>query len=146
MQRLPSFPLPSTSSTRKVEYRTITSIFGNGYQQDMPDGINDEIVVWNLSYENINKQERDLIINVLKKAKAWDLIAWVDTDNILRVYKMTPEGYSESRQAAVYSLSFTLKSMPGQIIEAADRFSVEFNFNYAPQQPQEFEFNLIGEV
>ena len=146
MQELPTSPAPSTSSKRTIEFRTLTSVFGNGYQQDMPDGINDEIVKWSVVYDNISKAERDAIIAVLKAAKSWDTIRWVDPDGVLMTYKMTTEGYSETRSANQYTISFNLKSVPGQATVSGPQFTANFNFVYVSGLVNNFYLALKGEL
>lgn len=145
MQTLPSTPLPSPSSSDTTEYKTLSVVFGNGYQQDLPDGINDEIVTWNLVYENINKTDYDTLVSVLKAAKSWDTISWVDPNGVLRLYKMTPKGYSKSQVANLFTLRFELKSVPGQVIVGGAQYAVDFNFEYIPNHTENFAFSLRGQ-
>jgi len=145
MQTLPPLPLPSPSSSDTTEFKTLSVVFGNGYRQDRPDGINDEIVTWNLVYENINKTDYDSLVSVLKAAKSWDTISWIDPNGVHRLYKMTEKGYSKTQVANLFTLRFELKSIPGQSIVSGEQYAVDFNFEYIPNNTENFSFSLRGQ-
>ena len=145
MQTLPEYPRPSQSSTREVEFRTLSVQFGNGYQQDMPDGINDTVITWNLVYENIPKSQRDAIVEVLDAARSWDTIRWTDPDGQLINYKIRGS-YKEARKALVYTLSFQLRSLPGQTVFAGQQYLVNHYYDYVPGVVEEFTYTLRGHI
>lgn len=145
MQILPSKPLPSTSSSDTTEFKTNSVVFGNGYQQDRPDGINDEVVTWQVVYENISRAEYESLVEVLKAAKSWDTIRWADPNGVIRLYKMTPKGYSKTQTANLFTLRFELKSVPGVIQQGGQQFAVDFNFEYIPNHPENYVFSLRGQ-
>lgn len=145
MQTLPEYPRPSQSSTREVEFRTLSVQFGNGYQQDIPDGINDMVITWNLVYENVPKTQRDAIVAVLDAARSWDVIRWTDPDGQLINYKMRGS-YKESRKALAWTISFQLRNLPGQTVFAGQQYLVNDYFDYASGVVEEFTFTLRGQL
>ena len=110
-QTLPTTPTPSEASSCTFEQRVNTLQFGNGYQQDAVSGINNEFEVWRVVYTQITAAQYSAIRTVLSAAGSWDVINWTAPGGTAKKYKMDKAGYTMSRVAATYNLSFTLKQV-----------------------------------
>lgn len=108
---LPANPAPSQSSQRTVEHRGRSMQFGNGYRQDVVDGINSKVEKWDLVYENLNLTDRNSIIAALDAAGTWDIIWWTAPDSTAKKYKLDKSGYSERRGATTYDLRFKIEQV-----------------------------------
>lgn len=103
----------SQSSSRSIKYRVLKAQFGNGYAQVAPDGINCKVENWNIRYENIEKVDRDTVVDFLDTVAGWDLITWTPTNDTLeKTYRVTAEGYSEQSMAGtIFTISFNLEQV-----------------------------------
>lgn len=57
---------PSYGSGNDIDFRMLNNNFGDGYHQDVPDGLNNIVETWNLAWNNINDENADDIIAQLK--------------------------------------------------------------------------------
>ncbi|MDI1362508.1 phage tail protein [Methylotenera sp.] len=111
-QTLPTTPIISPSSTKTKGFNIHTSQFGNGYREDAPLGINYAMEKWDISYEMLNATDRNAIIAVIEASGGWDIINWTAPGGTAKRYKMTKDGYSETRMAATYTIKFKLEQVP----------------------------------
>ena len=107
---LPLTSLISQSSTRRRTYKTLRAQFGNGYAQTAPDGINNVMDVWEVTYENLTQSERDSLITVLDTVQGWDVLTWqAPGDATTKKWRVTPDGWSESTTGTLWTVSFSLE-------------------------------------
>jgi phage-related protein len=100
----------SQDSSRKRTYRSLSAKFGNGYGQDAPDGINDVVDTWNVTYELLSQSDRDTLVSVLDTVKSWDYLTWTAPgDASEKKWKVTKDGWSEHTTGLYYTISFTLE-------------------------------------
>lgn len=111
-QTLPTSPIVSKSSSRSVEHRALSMQFGNGYQQDVADGINNKVETWNITYDSIGLSDRNAILAVLDAAGSWDVINWTAPGGSALKYKLEKSGYTEVPVGSNrYTLTFKLKQV-----------------------------------
>lgn len=58
--------IPSYSSSVDVQPRTISAAFGDGYEQNIADGINNSPEIWNLTFSNIDLTTSANIVSFFK--------------------------------------------------------------------------------
>lgn len=63
-------------SKRKVGFRILRVDFGDGYSQSMPDGINNALEEWDLSFENYPAADVDTITDFLDSLKGSAVFSW----------------------------------------------------------------------
>lgn len=109
MASLPLTTSISQSSSRKRAYRTLTSQFGDGYEQDAPDGTNNIIDTWTINYENLNITDRNTLVAFLDSQGGWTTWTWqAINDTVVKNWKITKDGWSETVVAGnISSISFT---------------------------------------
>ena len=73
---LPLSTLISQSSSASTEFRTIKAQYGNGYSQRAPDGINNSVGSWDVSWENVTSGEFGTITTAIEAAKGADYFTW----------------------------------------------------------------------
>lgn len=110
------FPLPdliSQSSSRKREYRTLTAQFGDGYQQDAPDGINFIVDTWSMRIENLTDTDANTLRTFLDSVGSYTSWNWqAPNDSVTKTWKVTKDGWSESINSGnISSFSFTIKQV-----------------------------------
>lgn len=111
---LPLTNLISQATTRQRRYRTLTAQFGDGYSQEVPDGINNEVDEWRVVYENLTTSERNALLSVLSSVKASDYLTWTPPGGSAGRFKLTPDGFSETAKSGDhYDISFTLRQVFG---------------------------------
>lgn len=103
----------SQGSTRTRTNRVRTAQFGDGYQQDAPDGINNLIDTWSISIENLNNAERATFWSVMDAVGSWDYLTWTPFgETTSKRFKVTPDGVQEQPVSGdLWSVSFTLKQV-----------------------------------
>jgi phage-related protein len=111
-QNLSTTIIISPSSSLKKIDKTLSVVYGNGYQQDMRDGINSKKEERNIVYENISEADRNTIVAVLEAAGGWDKIIWTAPGGTAKNYKLVDGAYTENRVANRYSLNFQLRQVP----------------------------------
>lgn len=111
-QTLPSTFIPSKDSSKSVEHRVLSLQFGNGYQQDVVDGINNKYEMWNVSFQLLTLADKNSIVAILNAAGAWDVINWTAPGGTALKYKMDKSGYTETNLGADrFNLTFKLKQV-----------------------------------
>lgn len=113
MSALPLTNFISQSSARKRTYKTLTVQFGDGYQQDAPNGINNIIDEWSIVYDNLSTTDRATLVSFLDSVGAWTSFTWQALgDSTTKNWKVTKDGWSETVKAgSVYSISFSIKQI-----------------------------------
>jgi phage-related protein len=106
---LPLTNMISQSSSVTREYKTLSAEFGNGYSQDIPDGINWIRDKWTIEYENLTPAERDTLVAVLDAVGSWDIVTWTPYgESTQRKFKVDKAGFSASFTGTFWNISFTL--------------------------------------
>jgi phage-related protein len=110
-------PLPdriSPESSFEVESRDITNSFGDGYEQSAPDGLNANIEIWDILYQNVNETEKTTILTALNIEGSWGVLTWTPFDQATQKkfkrvgnYKVSYSLTVESRRR--YNISFKLR-------------------------------------
>jgi phage-related protein len=112
-----ALPLPdriSPESGFEVESRAITNSFGDGYEQSAPDGLNANIEMWDIVYQNVSETEKNTILTALNVEGTWGVLTWTPFDQAVEKkykrdgnYKVQYSLTAESRRR--YIISFKLK-------------------------------------
>ena len=74
---------PSYGAARKRKPRALVSQFGDGYEQRVGDGINVDLHMWSLQFQNRNATDADAIETFLALKAGVTTFTW------------TPSGFSE---------------------------------------------------
>lgn len=116
----PTFPdiLPSRSSPgNEVSFRVSEAVFGDGYVQSVPDGINTQIDRWNLIWENYDDTDVDEIIIFLNDLRGSSPFFWTPPKggigNVLWVckgYSRNSLNYTSSTLTAIFERWFGSES------------------------------------
>ncbi len=99
-----------SSNAKSIKFRSISGQFGDGYQQIAPDGINNKIDSWEITWGGITQAEVTALEAILDVNGTWGIYTWIPTwetaskkFRILDGYKKTTEGNS-----GVFFISCTL--------------------------------------
>jgi phage-related protein len=112
MTALPLQNKISQESSLGAQFRTKISQFGDGYSQRTPDGINNKIDTWNISWKHISSIEKNNIVTILNSVGGHDVLTWTPIDETVEKKFIISEGYSISTSGGdVYSVSTTLKQV-----------------------------------
>lgn len=110
-----NLPLPdkiSQSSQSMTKFRVLSAQFGNGYEQTKPDGINNKVQEWSITWEALIESEKTTVINALNSAGASEILLWTPPGGSASKFRMTTDGYSISYRAGeVYNISCNLKQV-----------------------------------
>lgn len=93
---MPTFPsiLPDKGCSKEQAPRVLTARFGDGYSQDIPDGINHILEKWSLSFTLRTKAVIDTIDDFLFAQGGTTAFTWV-----------TPEGKTKKFKCKTWSVS-----------------------------------------
>lgn len=73
---------PVAGATNQTEARILKATFGDGYAQRSADGINTVVEKYDLTWENISREEAEVIIAFFKARGGYESFEW------------TPPGYT----------------------------------------------------
>lgn len=111
-----SMPLPTLiaqSLPQQVKFRTLTAQFGDGYQQDVADGLNSKYRLIQPTWINLTAAQKTTVLAALDSAGSTDTITWQPPDAASTLkFKMTPEGYTIAIKAGdVFDVSAAMKQV-----------------------------------
>lgn len=109
--------IPSYQSPKNTEFRLLRNKFGDGYEQRIGDGINNEEESWDLVFNSVDSSTAETMDLYLKSKKSGESFVW--TPNYLNPssekfkvictkYKINPVGYN------IYDISLTFDRVFGE--------------------------------
>lgn len=111
-QALPLTDRIDQASARQRTYRVLSAQRGDGYSQEAPDGINNRVDNWQISYSNLTASERNTLVTALDAVGGWDYLTWTaNGDSTEKKWKVTADGWSEQTNGLHYNVSFTLRQV-----------------------------------
>lgn len=79
----------SISSTKTTNYRTLSMSFGNGYSQTAPDGINNQVDTWALSFTNMGLTDYNNLMAFFNTVGSSLPITWQSpVDSVAKLFKV----------------------------------------------------------
>jgi phage-related protein len=113
-----SYPLPQQeyldqAARMAVSQRIIQAQFGDGYSQEQPNGINNQLRMWSLTWTAMPRSARDDLVTKLLAVGKTDYFTWTAfNDTVERKYKVTNDGWSESYTAGnLFNISLSLREV-----------------------------------
>jgi phage-related protein len=101
----------SRSSSKDMTPRVRTAKFGDGYDQRVGDGINTQLRVWSVRFDNRDTAEANAIDDFLSARNGVDAFDW--TDLYGHAGKWVCEKWSRSASSGVTStISATFREVP----------------------------------
>lgn len=102
----------SQSSSRSRKQRVIQAQFGDGYSQEVPDGINSQLDMWNIVYEAMPTSVRNDVITMLHTVGSTGQLSWTPPGGSAQLFKVSNEGYNESWLAGdISTISFAMREV-----------------------------------
>lgn len=163
---LPYPEMIDASAQRVRKQRIISAQFGDGYSQEIPDGVNSILDTWSISWQNLNATERLVVVSTLDSVGSTDVLTWTPPgSSTARAFKMTNQGFTETYIANLYNISLQLREVNPVLSDAstADLFidggaaSTDFADGYiggggagspapAPVIDYTFQANIFGDL
>lgn len=104
--------LPSIDSTKTVTEKVKEALFGNGYAQIEPDGINNVVESWNVTFK-VSDAEKQAIVAFLT-GKSYTPFEWTSPETGAVEKQYTCSTYSTAyRGAGNYTITATFKQYFG---------------------------------
>ncbi len=91
-----AMPLPNkitNDSDKSTSFRELAGQFGDGYKQVAPDGINNKIDSWNITWGNLTIAEATTVETALNTVGSWGILTWTPFGETLKKYRMDKSGY-----------------------------------------------------
>lgn len=99
---------PQEPATRRVQHRSVSTRFGDGYESVMGDGLNTKGETWTVTYRGTDA-EVDPIIAFLDEQGSHTVFWWTPPNETIPKLFRLQEGYEEMSSAAGNKeVSFTL--------------------------------------
>ena len=98
-------------SSLKVSFSQISAKFGDGYEQVAPNGINNTIDTWDITWGALSTTEFQTVITALKSVGTWGIITWTPCDEtVQKKFRITGD-ITRTREGTFYKVSCTLKQV-----------------------------------
>ncbi len=105
----PAIP-PSQSSRRKVQFRVLEAQFGDGYVQPVPDGLNNMLETWDLSFDDIPGADLVTIRNYIDGLGGTKFFYWTPfADSTPKKWKVVGEYTINYKNINAGSLQVTIQ-------------------------------------
>jgi phage-related protein len=102
-------------ATRKRAQRIRQAQFGDGYSQEVADGINSTLDEWaNVGWDSLSSTDLTTARAMLDAVGCIDYITWTPPGEATQKrFKVTKDGYTETHPSgALTSVSFNLRQIP----------------------------------
>jgi phage-related protein len=102
----------SAKLTLDEEPRVLGAKFGDGYEQRLPDGINNMPQAWDLNFEQVDNAIADDITNFLRARAGWEAFDWTPKWGTVAIrvkcpkWSRSPDGEALSRISARFEQVF----------------------------------------
>lgn len=104
-----------TGATRIRKQRMRQAIFGDGYSQEVPNGINSQFDEWsNVGWDYLDASQLATARALLDTVGTTDYITWTPPgESTQKKFKVTADGYTESHPSgALTNVTFSLRQIP----------------------------------
>jgi len=100
--------------SRNRKQRIRQAQFGDGYSQEVPDGINSTLDIRNnVGWDFLTASEVATARAMLDTIGSIDYVTWTPPgESIEKKWKVTTEGYSETYTGTLTNISFNLRQIP----------------------------------
>lgn len=99
METFPTQYQPEYSASQPIKPKVLRSSFGDGYEQRIPDGLNNIKRVWSLSYQQPTA-DTDIIENFFLVTKGAEAFVWTPPRGLVGTWVISEEGWT--REVANY--------------------------------------------
>lgn len=101
----------SIESTRKVSFNKIAAKFGDGYEQSAPNGINNKIDSWDITWGGLSSSEYQTIMTALTSIGAWGTITWTPCDETVQKKFRIDGDIATNREGSLYKVSCNIRQV-----------------------------------
>lgn len=108
---LPLSTAISQASSGGTEFRSIETVYGNGYSQRAPDGINNSVASWEVSWENVTADEFSTITTAIEAAKGVDYFTWQAPGDAASKKWVVGKYSKQAMSGNIYTVSCSLKQV-----------------------------------
>ena len=101
----------SIEAEKSVVFREVSAQFGDGYKQVAPDGINNKIDNWNITWSPLSSTELTTVETVLNTNGSWGILSWTPAgESVAKNFRMSKEGYTRKalNRNGLFSISCKL--------------------------------------
>ncbi|MDP4299932.1 phage tail protein [Leptothrix discophora] len=100
--------------SRTSKQRIRQAVFGDGYSQEVPDGINAQMDVrQNVGWDSLTAAEVGTARAMLDAVGSTDYISWTPPgESVEKRWKVTNEGYTETYTGTLTNITFNLREVP----------------------------------
>lgn len=109
---MPLTGLISQVSSADTEFKILSAVYGDGYEQRAPDGLNYERDSWNVVWENVTTAELGTIMTALRATQGVDYINWTAPgDSVQKKWVVQGKIGRSAKSGGIYTVSCTLKQV-----------------------------------
>ena len=111
MTALPFSDYIDQASSGSTQFKTLISRYGNGYEQRAPDGLNNNLASWSVTWNGLSSTDFTSLVSSIDTAQGVNYFTWVPPGASVSK-KWVVEQYSISTQGGqIYSVSGTLRQV-----------------------------------
>lgn len=106
---------PSPGTTKTKDDRKLKAEFGDGYSLRVLDGLNSDIELWSMVWNNLTRAEKNVICDFLDaRAGVEPFMYTMPGDEVEKQwiceggYKLTPDGYNNFSITATFDRDYSL--------------------------------------
>lgn len=111
MAALPFSSEISQSSSGKVDFKVLVNKYGNGYEQRIADGINNNLQTWEVSWEGLGSTDFSTLVQAIEGSRGVSNFTWTPP-GAASTKKFVVVSYSiSSSSGAIYTVSASLRQV-----------------------------------
>lgn len=98
-------------SSLSVKFNQISAKFGDGYEQIAPNGVNNIVDTWSITWGALTTSEYQTVITALKSVGTWGIITWTPCDETVQKKFRISGDISRTRSGTLYTVACTLRQV-----------------------------------
>ena len=99
-------------SRKRTAFKEIRGQFGDGYQQIAPNGLNNKVDTWEITWGALTLSEVNSLETTLGSVGSWGILTWTPSnESSSKKFRMSLDGYTKTMSGkgnGVFSLSCKL--------------------------------------
>ena len=93
-----------------ISHSTLSSTFGDGYTQKVPEGLNSKKETWKLTWGGLLPGEKDSLLNVLDGVGVGDILLWIPLyESVEKRFKLAQNYTFSTKNFTHYSVTCSLE-------------------------------------
>lgn len=102
----------SIESNVSEEFTAVEAVFGDGYSQVAPDGLNNQKAIWDVEWRGLSQSEMTTVRAALDSVGLWGIITWTPcNESVQKKFRMVKPGYKRGRNKTTFFVTAQFKQV-----------------------------------